>query len=159
MSPGKLPRAQLSTNKMSPRVVLVAAVPQWMDLLRCAWHWGEHNTVDQISMPRAILPLPAVNSVQHHIKKIVGASMVQAIRRSLPTSVVSNLHLSHSMWVSWWVKLNLGWFFSEILLFSPSTNFITPFQQTCLSHFISSAPVMVHYVCMDSILVIHWPSI
>ena len=32
------PRAQSTTGRMSPRVMLVAAVPRWTDLLTWAWH-------------------------------------------------------------------------------------------------------------------------
>ena len=37
--------------------------------------------------------------------------MAQTDRRLLPTAGVLSLHLSHSMWISWWVKWSLGRFF------------------------------------------------
>ena len=50
--------------------------------------------------------------------------------------------LGHSMWVSWWKKRSLGRFFSGLLPFSLPTNFVPPFLDTHLVHFVS-----FHYIC------------
>ena len=60
--------------------------------------------------------------------------MVQAVRRSPPTTGVPSSRLGHSMWVSWWTKRDLGMFSSEFLSFSPT---IPPFLHTYLIHFVS----------------------
>ena len=39
-----------------------------------------------------------------------GGLMVQAVRRSPPTTGVPSSHLGHAMWVLWWTKRGLGRF-------------------------------------------------
>ena len=63
--------------------------------------------------------------------------VAQAVRRSPPSAGVPSSRLGSSMWVSWWTKRGLGRFFSGFLPFSPTTNFIPPYLDTHLIHFVS----------------------
>ena len=68
---------------------------------------------------------------------VISSFVAQAVRQLPPSAGVPSLRLIHSTWVLWWKKRRLGRFFSRFLQFSPATNFIPPFLDTHLIHFVS----------------------
>ena len=84
--------------------------------------------------------------------------MAQAVRRSPSTSGSPSLHLSHSMWVSWWTKrvwLDFSRCFSHFPLPQISFHHFSTLISSILFHFISpcdgAAGVVGLYSC--------WPSV
>ena len=67
--------------------------------------------------------------------------VAQSVRRSPPTAGVPSSRLGHSMWVSWWMKRDLGRFSWGLSPFSPATNFIPLCLHTHLIHF-----VLFHFI-------------
>ena len=75
--------------------------------------------------------------------------------RSPHAAGVPSLRPGYSIWILWWMKRSRGRFFSELLPFSPATDFIPPFMYTHLIHYISLAHVMVRQALLAGSLVIH----
>ena len=85
----------------------------------------------------AVKNLDCIKNILSEDQDILGVLVAQAVRRSPPTAGVPSSRIGPSMWVSWWTKRGLSRFFTGFLPFSPTTNFIPPFLNAHLIHFVS----------------------